>query len=100
MPSKVLNLFVYAKYNEPIIISNNLILEFGAFWFFAAGLAFIFIFCVLFVPETKGKSLDEVQQIFRSDQPYFLSIGIWKCCRGQGSEDTRPIIQDDILQSR
>merc|ERR1719391_1241603 len=32
-----------------IIISNNLILEFGAFWFFAAGLAFIFIFCVLFV---------------------------------------------------
>jgi len=89
--------FVVTKFFTNLV---DALKEFGAFWFFAAGLAFIFIFCVLFVPETKGKSLDEVQQIFRSDQPYFLSIGIWKCCRGQGSEDTRPIIQDDILQSR
>ena len=39
--------------------------EAGAFWIFGGCLAAIFIFCLLFVPETKGKSLEEIQLLFR-----------------------------------
>ena len=39
--------------------------EAGAFWIFGGCLAVIFIFCLLFVPETKGKSLEEIQLLFR-----------------------------------
>ena len=37
----------------------------ATFWFFATVLVFIFIFCVAFVPETKGRTLDEIQRMFR-----------------------------------
>ena len=37
--------------------------EYGAFWVFGGCLVAVFFFCLLFVPETKGKSLDEIQQV-------------------------------------
>merc|ERR1711936_929464 len=61
--------------------------EAGAFWVFGGFTILTFLFCFFFVPETKGKSLDEIQQLFRSDRPYFYSIGLWKACRGQEPED-------------
>ena len=52
--------------------------EAGSFWVFG-GITFItFLFCLLFVPETKGKTLENIQDTFRSSRPYFLNIGIWK----------------------
>ena len=75
--------------------------EASAFWIFGGCLVFVFLFCLLFVPETKGKSLDEVQQLFRSDRPYYLSVFPWTMCSsGSSDDDTMPIVQDDILQSR
>lgn len=40
----------------------------ATFWAFASILVLVLAFCVFFVPETKGKSLEEIQQLFRSDQ--------------------------------
>jgi len=75
--------------------------EASAFWIFGGCLVFVFLFCLLFVPETKGKSLDEVQQMFRSDRPYYLSVFPWTICvNGDSDDDTIPIVEDDILQSR
>merc|ERR1712062_25471 len=73
--------------------------EAGAFWVFGGITVFTFFFCLLFVPETKGKSLEDIQRLFRSDQAYYLSIGPWKCLRGEQAEDRRPIVQDDLIQS-
>jgi len=70
--------------------------EAGAFWIFGGFTILTFLFCLFFVPETKGKSLDEIQQLFRSDKPYFLNIGPWKSCKGKDSEDTRTIIQEEV----
>ena len=74
-------------------------IEAGSFWTFGGFTVLTFIFCLLFVPETKGKSLEDIQRLFRSDQAYYLSIGPWKCLRGEQSEDRRPIVQDDLIQS-
>jgi len=70
--------------------------EAGAFWVFGGFTILTFLFCFFFVPETKGKSLDEIQQLFRSEKPYFLNIGPWKWCGGENSEDTRPIVQEEV----
>jgi len=70
--------------------------EAGAFWIFGGFTILTFLFCLLFVPETKGKSLDEIQQLFRSDRPYFLNIGPWRICRGEEPEDRRPIVQEEV----
>merc|ERR1712243_503750 len=43
----------------------------GAFLVFGGITILTFFFCLLFVPETKGKSLDDIQQLFRSPRPYF-----------------------------
>ena len=39
--------------------------EAGAFWLFGGFTILTFFFCLLFVPETKGKSLDDIQLLFR-----------------------------------
>ena len=70
--------------------------EAGAFWMFGGFTILTFLFCFFFVPETKGKSLDEIQQLFRSDKPYFLNIGPWRICRGEDSEDRRVIIEEEV----
>ena len=48
--------------------------EAGAFWVFGGCLAVIFLFCLLFVPETKGKSLEEIQLLFRWDNIFLTSF--------------------------
>ena len=35
------------------------------FWGFGSILVAVFILCLIFVPETKGRSLDEIQEMFR-----------------------------------
>ena len=39
----------------------------GTFWFFAANNAFSVLFIALFLPETKGKSLEEIEIFFQKD---------------------------------
>jgi len=69
--------------------------EAGAFWVFGGITILTFFFCLLFVPETKGKSLDDIQQLFRSPRPYFLEIDVWKLLRGgAGPEEERPILEE------
>ena len=70
--------------------------EAGAFWMFGGFTILTFFFCFFFVPETKGKSLDEIQQLFRSEKPYFFNIGPWKVCRGEEAEDRRAIVQEEF----
>ena len=85
--------FVVTKFFSNMVAG---VTEAGAFWVFSGFLIFIMIFCILFVPETKGKSLDEVQQLFRSDVPYYRDISIWRRCLGDNTEDDRrPIVTDD-----
>ena len=38
----------------------------GTFWFFAANCALSILFTVVFLPETKGKSLEEIEAYFKS----------------------------------
>lgn len=48
------------------------------FWIFALVLVMVMTFCLFFVPETKGKTLSEIQQIFRcdSDQVNLLNADV------------------------
>lgn len=72
--------------------------EYGAFWIFGGFTILTFIFCVLFVPETKGKSLEEIQQLFRSEKPYFFEVGPWNMCnrRNNTEEDRRPFVPEEV----
>ena len=70
--------FVVTKFFANLVAA---ITEAASFWVFGALTALVLIFCILFVPETKGKSLDNIQSMFRSSSPYFLEIGAWKMCR-------------------
>ncbi|CAG7822537.1 unnamed protein product [Allacma fusca] len=36
----------------------------GCYWMFSGWCFFGFVFCLVLVPETKGKSLDEIQKLF------------------------------------
>ena len=48
--------------------------EHGTFWFFGAVCIAGVIFVIIFVPETKGKALEEIQKIFLGDQAaYYLN---------------------------
>jgi len=73
------------------------ITEAGAFWMFGGLTVFTFLYCLLFVPETKGKSLDDIQLLFRSPKPYFLEMGVWKLlgCGSRGQEDRENILQEE-----
>ena len=67
----------------------------GAFWVFGGITILTFFFCLLFVPETKGKSLDDIQQLFRSPRPYFLEIDVWRLFGSRGGHDEqRPILEE------
>jgi sugar porter (SP) family MFS transporter len=87
--------FLVTKFFSTMV---NGLTEAGAFWFFGSFTILTFLFCMFFVPETKGKSLDEIQHLFRSDRPYFYNIGIWRACGGRGSqaEDRRPIVEEEV----
>merc|ERR1719384_1560129 len=76
--------FIVTKFFSNMVVG---VTEAGSFWVFGGFTVLTFIFCLLFVPDTKGKSLEEIQELFRSDQAYYLSIGPWKCLRGEQSED-------------
>ena len=65
--------FLVTKFFTNIV---NAVTESFAFWIFTAILVGVFLFCIFFVPETKGKKLDDIQKMFKSDQPYFIEI--WK----------------------
>jgi hypothetical protein len=53
----------------------------ATFWFFASILVLVMIFVIFFVPETKGRSLEEIQELFKT--------------RSRMSEDEAPILDDD-----
>jgi len=53
--------FVVTKTFEDFI---NLVGIHMCFGFFAAVCLVGFVFCLLFVPETKGKTLDEIQRLY------------------------------------
>lgn len=42
--------------------------EATTFWSFGLILIFVFAYTFLFVPETKGKSLEQIQDMFRSNE--------------------------------
>jgi len=87
--------FICTKFFTNLV---DLITEAGAFWAFGGFSVLTLIFCILFVPETKGKSLDDIQHLFRSPHPYFLDVGVWKlmgCGEQGGTEaDTAPILEE------
>ena len=78
------------EHGDPIQV--DVLTEAGAFWVFGGITILTFFFCLLFVPETKGKSLDDIQQLFRSPRPYFLEIGVWRLFGAQ--DDQRPILEE------
>jgi hypothetical protein len=41
----------------------------AVFWGFGSIMVLVFILCLIFVPETKGRSLDEIQEMFRHSNP-------------------------------
>ena len=81
-----------SEHGEPIQV--DALTEAGAFWVFGGITILTFFFCLLFVPETKGKSLDDIQQLFRSSRPYFLEIGVWRLLGGRAQDDQRPILEE------
>ena len=85
--------FLVTKFFSTMVTN---ITQAGAFWMFGTFNILSFLFCFFFVPETKGKSLDEIQQLFISDKPYFLNMGPWKNFRGDDSEDRKIIVQEEV----
>jgi len=83
--------FVVTKFFSNLV---SAITEAGSFWVFGGITALTFLFCLLFVPETKGKSLEAIQDMFRSSQPYFFKIGLWKLCCGR-SGDTLLLVEPE-----
>lgn len=43
---------------------ENVLKNYGAFWFYSSMSALGIIFVIIFLPETKGKTIDEIQDIF------------------------------------
>ena len=53
----------------------NLITEAGTFWLFAGLCAVTYVFVLRFVPETKGKSLGEVELLWGDNEAIRKAIG-------------------------
>jgi len=85
--------FLVTKFFSTMVTAVH---ESGAFWMFGGFTILTFLFCFLFVPETKGKGLNEIQQLFRADKPYFFNVGPWKFCRGESAEDERPLADAEV----
>merc|ERR1719273_2576898 len=51
------------------------------FWIFSGILGVIFLYCLFFVPETKGKSLEEIEAMFRGSDE---------------QDDTEPIVEEEV----
>lgn len=54
--------FLVTQFFVPI---SNALGSAGTFWIFASVLTLVLAFAVFFIPETKGKTLTEIQQFFR-----------------------------------
>jgi hypothetical protein len=57
----------------------------ATFWAFASILVLVMAFVIFFVPETKGRSLEEIQELFKP--------------RSSMSDDEAPILDDDTLEA-
>jgi len=55
--------FLVTKFFSDLVAAIS---EAGSFWVFGGITGLTFLFCLLFVPETKGKSLGAIQEMFRS----------------------------------
>ena len=53
----------------------NLITEAGTFWLFAGCCALTYLFVLRFVPETKGRSLEEVERLWGDREAIRRAIG-------------------------
>ena len=51
--------------NNIILFSQHVLTSAGTFWMYACFCAVAFIFVFFMVPETKGKSLTEIEEHFR-----------------------------------
>ena len=87
--------FLVTKFFSDLVAAIS---EAGSFWVFGGITAATFLFCLLFVPETKGKSLEGIQAMFRSSQPYFLNIGLWKICRRKDNSDREVLVDSETEQ--
>jgi len=70
--------FLVTEFFQPI---SNEVGKAWSFWFFASVLLLVMAFTVFVIPETKGKTLDEIQQHFRGTTR---------------SEDQVPILDDNM----
>lgn len=61
--------FVVATFYPPLAENIGI---YNTFWGFAGLLLMSLVLIILFVPETKGKSLEEIQQLFRSNEEEHL----------------------------
>ena len=84
--------FIVTKFFSNLVAAIS---EAFSFWVFGALTALVLVFCILFVPETKGKSLDSIQSMFRSGSPYFLEIGMWKLCRRRSRTDQVLLVEEE-----
>ena len=55
---------------------ENVVRPWGAFWMFSVACLVSAIFAAIFIPETRGKSLEEIEQVFTKKEPKqrYLSI--------------------------
>lgn len=81
--------FLVTKFFSDLVAAFS---EAGSFWVFGGITGLTFLFCLLFVPETKGKSLSSIQGMFRSSRPYFLDIDVWRLCGGRTRSDEETLL--------
>ena len=62
---------------------------YGAWWTFCAICILSVIFTIIFLPETKGKNLEDIQEYFKKD--YFRKLFV--CWQRSGNDEERPILR-------